>query len=438
MNLSKKNIASVSALLFSMFFGAGNLIFPPFLGQNAGNLSVPAAIGFCITAVLLPVLGIIVISKADGLERLASKVDPRFAAAFTFLIYISLGPGLAIPRAASVPFEMAVVPYLPEQVSVGASMFVYSFLFFAVSLWLSLNTNRLMSMVGNVLTPLLLFLIVFLFGAFLVKGEVSIADAQAAYMDNAFIKGFYEGYQTMDAIAALNFGLVVATTLKALGVKDKKAIVGYTTQTGLLAGGMLAAVYAMLTYMGMASSGVYPIQENGAWTLRSIVYQLFGDVGAVLLAAIFMLACITTCVGLITSVAEYLASLTKRLSYKQFVYIIAVFSFMICNQGLNVILQISIPILNAIYPAAIVLILLGLLDKYIAHNPYIYPFTVLGTVVVSIIFVLDEQGVSMGILSSICHKMPFYSLGFGWITVSVVMIVLSYIIKSIKTSRRKK
>lgn len=437
MKLSKRNVISVSVLLFSLFFGAGNLIFPPFLGQNAGEKAVSAGIGFCVTAVLLPVLGVIVISKADGLERLAARVNAKFAICFTVLIYLSIGPGLGIPRAASVPFEMAVAPYLPQEVSASVGMLIYSLLFFVLALWLSLNPNRLMTAVGNILTPLLLVLIVFLFGAFVIKGDVSVVGAQTVYAQGAFIKGFYEGYQTMDAIAALNFGLVIAATLRSLGIKEEKMIVEYTKKAGILAGILLTVIYAMLTYMGMASSGVYPIQENGAWTLRCIVYQLFGNVGAVLLAAIFTLACITTCVGLITSVAEYFATLTQKLSYRQLVYAITIFAFVICNQGLNVILSISMPILNAIYPAAIVLIFLGLLDRYIADNRYVYPFAVWGTVVISVISVLEGLGIRLGIISSFCQVLPLYDAGFGWVTVSAFMLLLSFILKIFTKNRRK-
>ena len=431
MKLSNRKLVTVSFMLFSLFFGAGNLIFPPFLGQNAGAQTLPAVIGFCITAVVLPILGVIVIAKTDGLQKLASRVNEKFAIVFTVLIYLSIGPGLGIPRAASVPFEMAVSPYLPENFSIPVSMLIYSLIFFLIEIWLALNPNKLVSRIGNFLTPCLLILIVFLFGAFLFKGDVSVVEAQdVAYQNGAFLKGFCEGYQTMDTIAALNFGLVIATTLQTFGMKEKNTIVRYTSVAGIFAGIILAIVYGMLTYMGMASSGVYPIQENGAWTLRCIVYQLFGDVGAILLAAIFSLACLTTCVGLITSISQYFATLTNKFSYKQIALIIIAFSFVVCNQGLTTILSISVPILNAIYPVAIILILLGLADKYINNNPYIYPFTIFGTAVISVISAIEGLGISFGMLSTICHKLPFYSLGFGWVTVAIIMMLISYIVKS--------
>ena len=400
----------ISFMLFSLFFGAGNLIFPPFLGQNAGDHLVSAMVGFLATAVILPVLGVIVVAEFDGLDRLAQNVGKHFSLIFTVLIYLSIGPGLGIPRAASVPFEMAVAPYLPEGQSVKLWMAVYSLVFFLIAL--------------------------FLFISFLFKGEVNIAPAQEVYQKGAFFKGFSEGYQTMDTIAALNFGLVIATTLGTFGLKEKKDLVRHTVFAGIIAGSILAAVYIMLSYMGAASSGVYPIQENGAWTLRCIVYQLFGAPGAILLAAIFTLACLTTCVGLINSISQFFSVIFKKISYRKWVCIIIAFSFLVCNLGLTAILSISIPILNAIYPMAIVLIILGLSDRLWKKNRYVYPLVIGGTGVISVIYACDEAGLSLGFITSLCQKLPLYSMGFCWVSVSLVMLVISLAIGFIK-SRKK-
>ena len=436
MKLTKRKMLLVSFMLFSLFFGAGNLIFPPFLGQNAGAATIPAVAGFVVTAVILPVLGVIVVAQTDGLDKLGARVNGKFAIIFTMLIYLSIGPGLGIPRAASVPFEMAVAPYLPQNAPLKLFMLGYSLIFFVIAAWLALNPSKLVDRIGQYLTPSLLTLIVFLFIAFVFKGEAAVAAAQPAYSEAPFLKGFCEGYQTMDTIAALNFGLVIATTLRSLGADDKKDVMRYTKLAGVFAGTILTAVYLMLTYMGTQSSGVYEIQENGAWTLRCIVYQLFGEFGAIILAAIFTLACLTTCVGLITSISQYFSTLFKKFSYRQFVFAITVFSFAICNQGLNTILSISVPILNAIYPVSIVLIVLGLNHRFIDKNRFVYPFTVLGTAVVSVISAVDGAGLSLGFVSSAVNSLPFSSLGFGWVTVTVVMLVISLVLGSIKSEQK--
>lgn len=437
MKLGKRKMLLVSFMLFSLFFGAGNLIFPPFLGQNAGSQTPLAMLGFLVTAVVLPVLGVIVVAEFDGLEKLASKVNVKFAMIFTILIYLSIGPGLGIPRAASVPFEMAIAPYLPEGASFGWFMLLYSSVFFLVALWLALTPNKLVERIGKFLTPTLLTLLSFLFLSFVFKGDAGVAPAQPAYADGPIVKGFLEGYQTMDTIAALNFGLVIATTLRGLHVKEKKDVMHYTMKAGLFAGSILAVIYLMLSFMGMQTSGVYPIQENGAWTLRCIVHQLFGNTGAILLAIIFTLACLTTCVGLITSISQYFSTLTKKVTYRQWVLIIVAFSFAVCNQGLTTILSISVPVLNAIYPISIALIVLGLLDKKLNNNKFIYPCTIGFVGVISVIYSLDQLHVPMGILTDLCKYLPFYKYGMGWVVVAIIMMVLSLVIGKFSNSKNK-
>ena len=429
MTLKRKEMLLISFMLFSLFFGAGNLIFPPFLGQSAASSSMSALAGFLITAVVLPVLGVIVVAQFDGLDLLAKKAGKTFALIFTILIYVSIGPGLGIPRAASVPFEMAVAPYLPEGANLTMFMILYSLVFFVIATWLALNPSKLVQRIGNYLTPSLLILIVFLFVSFVVKGEKSVAEPLAAYQSGAFLTGFSEGYQTMDTIAALNFGLVIATTLTTFGLKEKKSVLKHTVLAGAAAGTILASVYVMLTLMGMFSSGVYPIQDNGAWTLRCIVYQLFGNPGAILLAAIFTLACLTTCVGLITSISQFFSTLWKKVSYRTWVFVIVVFSFLICNLGLNQILSISIPVLNAIYPVSIMLILLGLSDKFYRNSPYVYPVVIGSTAVVSVIRAFETARLPLPAVTDLCHLLPLYTQGFGWVSVASVALVVSLLIK---------
>lgn len=437
MKLNKRKMLVISFMLFSLFFGAGNLIFPPFLGQNAGNHTIPAMIGFLTTAVLLPVLGVVVVARFDGLDKLGANVGKRFAIIFAVLIYLSIGPGLGIPRAASVPFEMAVAPYLPEGANVSLCMAAYSFVFFLIALWLCMTPGKLVSRIGNFLTPSLLILLVFLFVSFLFKGEVNIGEAQAAYEKAPLLKGFSEGYQTMDAIAALNFGLVISTTLGAFGLKEKRDKMHHTILAGIFAGSILALVYMMLSYMGMCSSGVYEVQENGAWTLRCIVYQIFGGFGAVLLAAIFTLACLTTCVGLINSISQYFSSLFEKISYRTWVLVITGFSFLVCNLGLTAILGISIPVLNAIYPVSIVLILLGITHDLWKNNRYVYPFVVTGTGIISVIYVLDEAKIPLGFISTLTHRLPLYDMGFCWVSVAGVMLVAGIIVNMINGGAKK-
>ncbi|MBP1553201.1 MAG: branched-chain amino acid transport system II carrier protein [Oscillospiraceae bacterium] len=431
MKLEKDKIIFVGFMLFSMFFGAGNLIFPPFLGQNAGNQTLPSVIGFLITAVILPVLAVIVVVQTGGLDAVTDRVGKKFSVIFTVLLYLAIGPGLAIPRAASVPFEMSIAPYLPQEANTLWWMIGYSVVFFILSGWLSLNPGKLVDRLGTILTPLLIVLLVFLFAVFAFKGEKSVAAAQQAYAQAPFIKGFCEGYLTMDAIAGLVFAPVVVKAFEGMNITDKKESLKYSSTAGMLAGIILAAIYLMLTYMGMQSSGVYEIGANGAVALRQIVYQLFGEFGAIILAAIFALACLTTCVGLITSVSEYFSKLTNA-TYKSMVWIITAFSLVVCNYGLTTILNISVPILNAIYPSVSVIIVMGMFDKYI-KNPLIYPITIGATAVISVIYAL-EGIVPLGVISTVCSKLPLYENGFGWLSVTIIAFAVAFVLGKVKKS----
>ena len=363
------------------------------------------------------------------------RVNPTFAMVFTVVIYLSIGPGLGIPRAASVPFEMAISPYLPEGASFRLFMLAYSLVFFLVALWLVLTPSKLVERIGKFLTPSLLLLMTGLFVCFLVNGTNGVAAPQEAYQDGALVTGFLEGYNTMDAIAALNFGLVIATTLHALGLSEHQSVMKYTVRAGLAAGTILACIYGMLSYMGMQSSGVYTLEGNGAWTLRCIVHQLFGEPGAVLLAAIFTLACLTTCVGLINSISQYFSTLVPAVSYRKWAVGITVFSFAVCNQGLNTILSISVPVLNAVYPVAIVLIVLGICHKHLDSSRWVFPCTVGATAVVSVLFALENAGMHLGVVTSLLRGLPFYSVGMGWVPVAVAALVVSAAAERVRAGR---
>ena len=435
-NLSKKDLILVSLMLFSLFFGAGNLIFPPFLGQAAGSATWIAMAGFFITAVGFPVLGVIAVAKSEGLYSLAKRVHPIFASVFTVLIYLSIGPGLGIPRAGSLPFEMAVAPYLPEDVSVKVALFLFTLVFFAISYWLCLSPAKLVDRMGKVLTPILLILILVVFIASIFRPLGVYGQATGEYMTSPFIKGFLEGYLTMDTIAALNFGIVIALAIRSRGVTDERLVVSNSIKSGVIAGSILIAIYAVLGHLGGTSGGRFGVTENGAQILTNVITYIFGKPGAVLLAAIFTLACLTTCVGLITSCSQYFASLTSKIDYKGVVGIISLLSMGTANIGLTQILSISVPILNAIYPIAIVLIVLGIMNKLFNQNTMVYRLTILFTGVVSIVDALGQVGIRVGVVTTLFEKLPFYSQGLGWVVPALVGLLLGVIIKTVNENNR--
>lgn len=435
-NLSKKNLGLVSLMLFSLFFGAGNLIFPPFLGQSAGTSAWISLAGFSITAVGFPVLGVIAVAKSGGLKNLAQRVNPVFAIVFTILIYLSIGPCLGIPRAGSLPFEMAVAPFLTNtNISMTFARFLYTLVFFSTAYWLCMSPSKLVDRMGKFLTPVLLILIALVFVSAMFKPLGGYGVPTGEYASSPFVKGFLEGYLTMDTIAALNFGIVISFAIKSKGVKSENVVVSCSIKAGIIAGALLAAVYAMLCHLGALSGGRFGGTENGAQTLSNIMIYIFGKPGAIILAVIFTVACLTTCVGLITSCSEYFASLNSKLKYITLVRILSLSSMILANMGLTKILAISVPILNAIYPMSIMLIVLAILDKAFRNNKVVYLLTILFTGIVSIVDALNQAGFCIKILVNSFSKLPLYSQGLGWIVPALIGMLLGTIIGMIKKTQ---
>lgn len=420
-HLSKKETLLVGVMLFSLFFGAGNLIFPPFLGQEAGSNMAIAMIGFLMSAVGFPILGVIVVSKTNGLSNLASKVNAKFSFAFTILIYLSIGPLLGIPRAGSLPYEMVLAPFVSESfLSHQSALFLFTLSFFALAFWLALKPNKLVDRMGKVLTPtlLLLILIVFLGSFFTNFNGVSLP--QGKYIESPFIGGFLDGYQTLDTIAALNFGLVISLVIKEMGIKTEKNITKATLHAGLIAGSILILIYSSLSYLGSLAGGQIIAGENGAQTLSYIVTHIFGPYGLLLLASIFTLACLTTAVGLISSISQYFASISK-IKYTSWVLIFVLWSLLISNFGLTNILRVSLPLLNALYPLALVLIILSLLDKFFIETTKVYKYSVGLTSFLSILKVLDDAKILPKYISNLATKIPFYAMDMGWVLPFVLL-----------------
>ncbi|PMC36580.1 branched-chain amino acid transport system II carrier protein [Bacillus sp. UMB0899] len=424
--LKKNELIFISFMLFSMFFGAGNLIFPAFLGRSAGEDVWLSLAGFIITAVGLPILGVLAVAKAGSFHTLANRVHPFFAFLFPLLIYVSIGPGLAIPRAGSIAYEMGMKPFLPESLmNQPAMLAVYTVVFFAVTLWLSLQPSKLVDRFGKLLTPTLLIMIALIFVKSLVTPMGAFSEATGAYQDNSFFQGFMDGYLTMDALAALVFGIVVANTIRAKGVSDTKLVSKYMGFAGLGAGILLASIYTILGFLGASSAGLGEA-ENGAGVLTIVMNELFGGIGIILLGLLFTLACLCVCIGLIISCSQYFTTLFPKLSYKKWAVILAVLSLLVANLGLNQILSISVPILGAIYPIAVVLILLGLAGNLVSHSVYLV--ATIFTAVFSVIETINTTFLN-GMLNDVLGVIPLYEQGVGWILPALVGVVIGFFMR---------
>ncbi len=421
--LSRKNQIFIGITLFSMFFGAGNLIFPPPLGADAGRAVLPAFTGLALSAVGLPILGVIAVARSGGLDKLAGRVGKWFAPAFILLSYLSIGPCLAIPRTASTSFEMAVAPFLPEGTPGAAVQAAYSVVFFAVALALVLRPSQLVDWLGKRLAPALLALIGVLFVGCLFHSGHPPAEPAPAYAANALGQGVLDGYQTMDGLVSLIFGIVLAMNIRAKGVTEPRAVTRVIVRAGWLAAALFLSVYGALTYIGCVHGA--PEAENGAQLLSSVARELFGTAGAVILAAIFVIACLNTCISLTCSCGEYFAGLFPRFSYRFWAVTVATVSAVISNLGLNLILKVSVPILNCLYPAAIALIALAFLpEKLQAGRPLLYPLTVGLAALFGTVYALDQIGVAIPGLTALAAAMPLYGAGLGWLLPSAIAAVL--------------
>ena len=410
--------------LFSMFFGAGNLIFPPYLGSLAGTDMPWAMAGFVITAVCFPILGVMTVARSDGLMMLASRVHPQFAFIFTLLIYLSIGPCVAIPRTASTSFEMALAPLFSnsaEPVFMGFSsavcaQFIYSVFFFVLAGLMALKPEKLTQRLGKFTSPALIIMIALLFVACVFNPIAGYGLVLPPYDINAFVRGFLEGYQTMDTLAALNFGLIIALNVQALGVKTTEDVVKETVKAGLIAGFFLITIYMALAHIGATVGGAGLITENGAQTLTSVAKIQFGSWGIILLGMIFFVACLNTCVGLLSCCSDYFSKVFPSLSYRGWLLVFVLCSMVVSNAGLTLILKLSIPVLMAIYPVALMLIILGLAHQFNRHYSKVYPLTITFTAVVSIAGAIQDIGVSIPLLS----YLPFYSIGLEWVTPALI------------------
>jgi LIVCS family branched-chain amino acid:cation transporter len=404
-------------MLFALFFGAGNMIFPPSLGQAAGTHFWAAIAGFIVTGVGLPLLGVIAIAiSGENLQSLGGRVHPVFGVVFTTIVYLSIGPVFAIPRTGTVAFEMGAAPLLPEGMKSGAwSLFLYTLVYFAITLWLSLNPTKLVDRIGKILTPLLLITIAVISIQGIVHPIGPLEPPAEAYQSAPFFGGFVQGYLTMDAIAALVFGIVVITAVQERGVKERKQLALTTLKAAVIAAIGLALVYIALGYLGASSRSAVGATENGGQILTAVTSFLFGSPGTILLGAAITLACLTTSVGLVTSCGQYFSRLFPKLSYKAVVCVMCLFSLGVANLGLTQIISFSVPLLMVIYPLAIVLIILSIFHPIVKGSPGVYLGALVGTALVSVGDGLQQLSLQPDWLLAAYDKLPFYAEGIGWL-----------------------
>lgn len=445
-SLNRKETVFVASMLFGMFFGAGNLIFPVSMGQLAGRSMWQAAAGFLITGVGLPLLGVAAlgVSREDGLLGLSSRVGRRYGKFFTCALYLTIGPFFAIPRCATVSYTVGVERVLPEGVH-AAALAVFSLLFFAAVLFFSLRPGEILTWIGKVLNPLFLFFLGLLVICALLSpmGDISEAAPEGAYVSGAFFKGFLEGYNTMDALAGLAFGIIVVDVIKSLGVNKPNDVARSTVKAGVFSSVLMAVIYILVTAVGAQSRGMAAAAENGGEALAVIARHYFGAAGAVILAVTVTVACLKTAVGLITSCSEtFCGVFPKGPSYRVWAVLFSVFSFLVANLGLNAIISWSMPVLMFLYPLAITLILLTLFGRFFGNDKAVYCWVTLFTAAaagVDFLNALPEKTLVFLHLKRAAEAMadflPFSEVGFGWLCPALLGLAIGFVHRFYKTAR---
>lgn len=410
-----KNTFVVGFMLFAIFFGAGNLIFPPKLGFESGADFWTATIGFIITGVGLPLLGIIVsASYKGGYKEALHRIHPWFSVLFLVAIYLTIGPFFAIPRTAATAYEMAALTFLGEQTTV--SLLIFTAVYFALTIWLSLNPSKMVERIGAILTPALLIAIL----ALVISGIALLSDnpSSSNVMEAPMVNGILAGYNTMDALASVAFSVIVINAIKSKGLSETKALSKQTAMAGVIAAILLALIYLSIGWIGnklpisaeVLADLAAKKQDLGTYILNTAATQAFGDLGRTLLGIIVSLACLTTAIGLVVSVSEYFHEIFPKISYKTYAIVCTLIGFGLANQGLSAVISKSIPVLLVLYPIAMSIIFLLLLNLFVK-----LPLLALrvSLILVTIVSILSVAGVS------ITENLPLKAYSMEWLPFAV-------------------
>jgi len=428
----------VAATLFGMFFGAGNLIFPVHLGQLAGRNVLPAMVGFIVTAVTIPILGVAAIgmTHSDGLQALSGKVGKGYSYFFTCLLYLTIGPFFAIPRCATVSFTTGIAPMVSGNEALA--LLIFSVVFFTLVLLFSLRPAGITVWIGKIINPLfLLFLAILVISALIRPGAaVSAVEPAEAYQKGAFFSAFVEGYGTMDAIAGLAFGIVVIDIIRSMGVQEDTAIAKDVLRSGIITGILMAIIYIATILMGTQSRGLFETSENGGIALAQISGHYLGSVGSIVLAITITAACLKTSIGLVTSCSDAFARMfPKGPSYTVWAIIFSVFSFVVSNFGLSRIIDYSLPVLMFLYPLAITLILLALTGKLFDHDQRVYISVTAFTGVAALFDLIKTLPAGLQIPAAVelgRKILPWYDLNLGWVVPAALGLALGLALRAIK------
>lgn len=427
MNKKSKDIAVVGFALFSMFFGAGNLLFPPYLGLISGGHWLTALTGFILADVGLALLVITASAKCEGdLDIVLSRAGNNMAKFVGVASVLCIGPLLAIPRTAATTFEMGISPIIGETGSIVPV--VVSVVFFLLTLVLTIKPSKVVDIIGKFLTPALLIALAILI-VIGIMSPIGVISENALIDKNIFAEGVSQGYLTMDALGAASLATVVIASIAERGYKDPKDKVKITIKAGLVAGFALILVYGGLTYLGSMLSTSYGVDTPQASLMVVITNSLLGYPGKIILGIIVTLACLTTSIGLTSASAKYFSSISNnKIKYETIVIAICVFSAVVSNFGVSTIIKFSGPVLEIVYPVLIALVVMTLLGEHI-KNDNAFKGAAYMTLLISLLNV-GSNLLSLKQVSNLLGLLPFASIGFMWIVPAIVGAVIGGLIKS--------
>ena len=434
MENSNKRYIAIGLMLFALLFGAGNLIFPAAMGQNAGVNVWYAVLGFCVTGVGLPLISIAALGYSGclDLEEAAGRVHPWYGVFYSVVSYLAIGPCFAAPRTGTVSFEIAVKPFLGS-FSPDIALPIFLLIFFLLTYWLAATPSKIVDRVGKILTPALLAVILLLIVQSFITplGTPQAPTKNYATPVTAVMQGILDGYNTLDAIASFIFATLVISFVKEGGVTHPKAIMKQVLLSGSIAVALLAFIYIFIAKIGADSVTPLGILETGAPVLAGSAKILFGNLGAAILAVIVLLACLSTSVGLVTCCAAYFMRLLGHFSYKTYAVIFCVISYLVGLFGLKTIIVSTIPVLMFIYPLLVALICLIFLDKFFGGRQCVYAWTIAFTFVMATINLLETAGVNLGSFETMLQTyVPLHTFGMGWIPFAAAGFVIGLIWKA--------
>ena len=424
----KKEVLILGFALFAMFFGAGNLIFPPSLGIDMGKDWLVAGIGFLLTGVGLPLLGVLAFTKVGRLEDFSVKISSRFNTLYCTALVFVIGPLFAIPRTGSTTFEMGVLPSFSNVNPLVLSI-ITSIAFFGITLILVIKESKITDIIGKFLTPIILIILAAI--AFLgITGNIGTPVDKN--ITGVFAKGFVSGYQTMDALASVIFGVVIVKGLEGKGIVEEKEQRYFLSGSALIAAIGLGLIYFSLMYLGARVSGVGTFSTTSAALYLAEI--TLGSAGKIAFGICVATACLTTSVGLVAIASDWFARFTP-ISYKMWSVIICVFSGVMAIGGVDFIIKLSIPVLCILYPVTIILILLNVFG---VKHVLVYRTATYTTLVVIILEEVFSKILHVTPVTNFLAKIPMAESGFVWVVPCLAGMAVAFVAAPIRKAAKLK